>query len=433
MPDRNSPAENLLSQVQFPLGASKTLSALHKAGHEAYFVGGCVRDLLLGLQPKDFDIATAATPAQIRLAYPNCRLIGRRFPIMHLYHDREIIEVATFRGAQANVRQGYRFKHSPAGMIVRDRNYGGNLAQDASRRDFTVNALYWSPHDCLIRDFQGGLADIQLRILRTIGEPESRYREDPVRMLRAARLAAKLGFHLDADSHAIVPVMAGALRSVSPRRLADELRKVFLTGHAASSLRVMRALGLFEALFPDVDQLATRLDRKLLHLAITSCDQNVSDGQPQQLAFLLAAILWPLCASCYELFTSRTGADPGAIVMDVLRDAHFLPRRILFAISAIWMRQPPYTYLDLAGSRARLAEQDEFAAVLDFLVLRDSCGERWQDPEPARVAAWWRGQRATHRARSEEKKPGLRHQQRDKYKRYSRNRPVSRTYRHRRH
>ncbi|MFZ1390582.1 MAG: polynucleotide adenylyltransferase PcnB, partial [Dokdonella sp.] len=239
-------AEHGISRKNISNGALRVLYRLHEAGYKAFLVGGAVRDLLLGGHPKDFDIATDATPEQTRALFRNCRLIGRRFRLAHVVFGHEIVEVATFRGIG---EVGDSDRHVVDGRIVRDNVYG-TIEEDAIRRDFSVNALYYDIADFSVRDYVGGIADLQQRTMRLIGDAEQRYREDPVRMLRAARLAAKLDFAIAPEAEAPIKVLAPLLADVAPARLFDESLKLFLSGHGLESLRRLHNLGLLGQIFP---------------------------------------------------------------------------------------------------------------------------------------------------------------------------------------
>src|SRR5690606_15483638 len=266
---------------------------LRDAGYEACLVGGAVRDLLLGLHPKDFDVATNATPEEVRQLFRNCRLIGRRFRLAHVVFGREIIEVATFR---ANSDDGSGDREVEGGMLVRDNVYG-TIEEDAVRRDFTANALYYAIEDFSVRDYVGGFEDVNNRVLRLIGDPETRYREDPVRMLRAVRLAAKLGFTIEPATAGPIPALAMLLREAAPARLFEECLKLFLYGHAVASFERLERYGLLEALFPDTAKaLASNRSgalRRMLVAGLRNTDARVAADEPVSPAFLFAVLLWP--------------------------------------------------------------------------------------------------------------------------------------------
>ena len=241
--------EHPVSRRQFSEASLKVLYRLHNAGYEAYLVGGCLRDSLLGIDPKDFDVATDATPEQVKQLFRNSRIIGRRFRIVHVRFGREVIEVTTFRGKPRDDHGDHLASQSDDGLLLRD-NVWGNIEEDALRRDFTVNALYYNIADFTLHDFAGGVDDIASRTLRLIGDPETRYREDPVRMLRAIRFAAKLDFDIAPDTEAPIAEMAPLLLQIPPARLFDEILKLFLSGEGLATFRLLRDYGLFAMLFP---------------------------------------------------------------------------------------------------------------------------------------------------------------------------------------
>ena len=281
-----------MSRANISKPALKVLYRLKDAGYAAFLVGGGVRDLLLGHRPKDFDVATDARPEEVRALFSNSRLIGRRFRLAHVRFGREIIEVATFRGSGEGDDDENHVIHE-SGRILSD-NAWGSIEEDALRRDFTINALYYNIADYSILDFAGGVEDVKQRSLRMLGDPEQRYREDPVRMLRAARLAAKLDLTIHADTAAPIPMLAGLLDDVPPARLFDEFLKLFQTGHALASYQRLRDLGLFEHMFPST---AGQLDAdpafvELIERALQSTDKRVAEDRPITPMFLFGVFLW---------------------------------------------------------------------------------------------------------------------------------------------
>ena len=289
-------------QVKF---AIKVIKRLKQAGFEAYLVGGGVRDLLLGKTPKDFDVSTNATPEQVRRLFNNARIIGKRFKIVHIiYSNNDTIEVTTFRGGNAPMlqvedaaisREGKRFEVqvNRDGMLVRDNSYGTSLEEDALRRDFTINAIYLDIQTGELIDFHGGLYDLTQGVIDIIGDPETRYREDPVRILRAARFSAKLGFKLSKRTLEQIAPCAPFLRSVSPARMYDEINKLFLTGHAQASFKVLTALNLFDQLFTISPMLLNSSTcRDFLSYAFASTDQRFAEGKCNKPHFLYSIILW---------------------------------------------------------------------------------------------------------------------------------------------
>lgn len=368
--------------------AIKVVDTLAEAGHEAYIVGGAVRDLLLGGRPKDFDVATDASPDQVRQLFRNCRLIGRRFRLAHIHFGQEIIEVATFRGTGDD---GDRKLDN--GRLLRDNIYG-SLEEDIFRRDFTINALYYNIADFSLRDDAGGVADIAARRLRLIGEPEARFREDPVRMLRAVRFAAKLGFELEPSLARALPMLAYLLGEVPPARLFDETTKLFLMGHAERSFDLLREHGLLPALMPQVaDELAADPDGRyaaFVRDALRGSDQRVAEGRPLTSGFMLAVLLWPSARRTHAALVAQgTEANlawqhaADAVVMPFCQRVA-VPRRISLVSQEIWTLQG---WLGQRTRRrvVRLLAHPRFRAAWDFLVLRATV-----EPELAELVEWWR-------------------------------------------
>ena len=364
------------------------LYRLHKAGYAAYLVGGSVRDLLLGHHPKDFDVATDATPEEIRKIFNNCRLIGRRFRLAHIHFGREIIEVATFR---AGHEQGEGEGVTENGLILRD-NVFGSLEDDAWRRDFTVNALYYNIDDFSVVDYTGGLADLQAGVLRIIGDAETRFLEDPVRMLRAARFAAKLGFQLDSGMLAHIHALADKLLDVPPARLFEDVLKLFHTGHALRSYEVLRELNLFGYLFAQTDELLAEADEytdSFICQALANTDERIHHGKGVNPAFLFAALLWGPVRQAAGLLEEQGMTHLQAlqvagneIVAAQLRQIS-IPKRFSFPMREIWTAQARLPRRQ--GKRAyRLLEQPRFRAAYDFLMLRCQIGEPLED-----LCYWW--------------------------------------------
>ncbi|MGY3264642.1 polynucleotide adenylyltransferase PcnB [Lysobacter sp. HA35] len=355
--------------------ALRVLYRLRESGFGAHLVGGAVRDLLIGGHPKDFDIATDATPEQVRGLFRNCRLIGRRFRLAHVVFGREIIEVATFRAAQPADDD---VEAHEVEQVVRD-NVFGSIEEDAVRRDFTANALYYSIEDFSIRDYVGGFADVQARILRLIGDPERRYREDPVRMLRAVRLSAKLGFTIEAATAEPIPRLAPLLREAAPARLFEECLKLFLSGHAVQSFLGLEAHDLLPVLFPEAAAalLSNRSGalRRMVLKGLADTDARVAAEEPVSPAFLFALLLWP--AYCRAL--ARLQADgvnaPEAQQRAADRvtlhqmDVIALPRRFTLPMQEIWLLQTRFSQRQRRRV-FRLLSHPRFRAAFDFLVLR---------------------------------------------------------------
>ena len=384
-------AEHGISRKDISPNALRVLYKLREGGFQGYLVGGAVRDLLVGGHPKDFDVATDATPEQVKSLFRNCRLIGRRFRLAHVVFGREIIEVATFR---ANIDDGSGDRETEdGGRLLRDNVYG-TIEDDAVRRDFTANALYYAIEDFSVRDYCGGYQDCQDRVLRLIGDPVERYREDPVRMLRAARLAAKLGFAIAPDAAAPIPELAPLLSAAPPARLFDECLKMFLAGHAESGFMLLENHGLLPALFPEtavaIDTNRSGALRAMLLQALRNTDERVAQDKPVTPAFLFAALLWP--AYCRELAVmQKAGIDPlvaqqRAADRVTLHQAQriALPRRFSQPMQEIWLLQPRFAQR-VRKRVFRLLSHPRFRAAFDFLELRAGAA-----PELAADVAFWR-------------------------------------------
>lgn len=385
--------EHNVSRQKISENALKVLYRLHGAGFEAYLVGGGVRDLLLGGKPKDFDVATNATPEQIRQLFRNCRLIGRRFRLAHIMFGRDIIEVATFRGHhQDNNKQ--LASQSEAGMLLRDNVYG-TIDEDAERRDFTINAMYYNIADYSIHDYAGGREDMEDKLVRLIGDPETRYREDPVRMLRAIRFAVKLDFDIEEDTAAPIEHLAPLLRDIPAARLYEESLKMLQSGHGLETYHLMREYDLFQQLFPAIAQYFTEeydsQTEQMLDLAFDSTDQRIEEGKRINPAFMFAAILWyPMMELAKELTLSHKLNEYDAVmeasnrILDQVVKRIAIPRRHTATIREIWqlqLRLPRRT-----GKRAfRLMELNKFRAGFDFLEMRGEV----EGGETKQLADWW--------------------------------------------
>jgi poly(A) polymerase len=381
--------QHTLSRKSISPGALRVLYRLNQAGYQAFLVGGAVRDLLLGGHPKDFDIATNATPEEVRALFRNCRLIGRRFRLAHVVFGREIVEVATFRGSSDD---GSGDRHLVDGRLVRDNVYG-TLEEDAVRRDFTVNALYYDIADFSVRDYVGGMEDLHQRVLRLIGDPAERYREDPVRMLRAARLAAKLGFVVAPETAAPFATLGPLLGEAPPARLFDETLKLFLGGYGLASFRALEQHDLLQHVFPATARVLASgqvpVFRQLVEQTLAGTDARVREDKPVTPAFLFAALLWEPVRQAAQP-SIEAGSEPAAAwehaAQRVLREQAqrvAIPRRFTLAIEEIWAMQPRFS--QRTRKRAfRLLEHPRFRAAYDFLVLRSQ-----GSPELAELAAWW--------------------------------------------
>jgi poly(A) polymerase len=382
-------AEHCISRRNISNGALRVLYRLNEAGYQAFLVGGAVRDLLLGGHPKDFDIATNATPEQVRGLFRNCRLIGRRFRLAHVVFGREIVEVATFRGTSDD---GSGDRHLVDGRIVRDNVYG-TIEEDALRRDFTVNALYYDIADFSVRDYVGGLRDLEEHTLRLIGDPESRYREDPVRMLRAARLAAKLDFTISPETAAPFSRLGALLADAPPARLFDESLKLFLSGYGLASFHALQTHGLLEHVFPatarSLETVHADRFRVLLERTLASTDERVRSEKPVTPAFLFAALLWEPVRAAAEALTAN-GSEPvaawasaSARIMSEQAQRVAIPRRFAGSIEEIWVLQPRFEQR-IKKRVLRLLAHPRFRAAYDFLLLRSS-----ESPALLELADWW--------------------------------------------
>lgn len=345
--------------------------------------------MLLGREPKDFDVCTDATPEEVARLFRNCRLIGRRFRLAHVHFGREIIEVATFRAQHTGEEEGSVIEN---GMILRDNVYG-TVEEDAVRRDFTINALYYNINDFSVADYAGGMEDLKAGVLRLIGEPEVRFREDPVRMLRAVRFAAKLGFRISPDAEAAIFRLGGLLREIPPARLFEEVLKLFLNTYAVQAYELLRHYDLFKYLFPATDACLAEEEEGYPHMfvvrALENTEARVAENKPVTPAFLIAALLWePVRSAAHALMAE--GMTEAQAIQVAGRDAldqqarHIvLPRRFTTQSREIWQLQPR---LMRTGARRalRLLQHPRFRAAYDFLLLRASAGEEVQEQ-----CDWW--------------------------------------------
>jgi poly(A) polymerase len=424
--------EHSISRASISPNALKVLYRLKEAGYQAFLVGGAVRDLLLGLRPKDFDVATDALPEDVRRLFRNCRLIGRRFRLAHVHFGSEIIEVATFRAAAAPEREDLPDEAvegasegasedgtedasaeaepvdadiefvQPAdsehrafdttGRILRDNMYG-SIEEDVWRRDFAANGLYYNIADLSIWDFVDGVSDVKARRLKLIGDPETRYREDPVRMLRAVRFAAKLGFSIEADTEAPIRRLGYLLDGVPPARLFDEVLKLFLSGYGAKAFELLQKYGLFEHLFP-LSAAAFELPpyayaREMLERGLANTDARVVADKPVTPTFLFAIVLWS--AVLRELNERAAGPAPDLALLMQACDAVLkaqqsrvaIPRRFAVPMRELLMLQPRFNRR--SGVKAlSILQHPRFRAAYDFLLLRAQVGVA--DTE---LAEWW--------------------------------------------
>jgi len=420
-------SEHSISRADISPNALKVLYRLKEAGYQGFLVGGAVRDLLLGLRPKDFDIATDALPEDVRRLFRNSRLIGRRFRLAHVFFGNEIIEVATFRAAAAPEREDAEdldaeggsesgaeggaestaeepvadfsppsdSEHrafDPRGRILRDNIYG-TIEEDVWRRDFAANGLYYNIEDFSIWDFVDGVNDVKARLLTMIGDPETRYREDPVRMLRAVRFAAKLDFSIEPNTERPIRQLAYLLDGVPPARLFDEVLKLFLSGFGAKAYELLQQYGLFEHLFPQsaaafaLPPYAYAAD--MLKMGLLNTDERIAADKPVTPTFLFAVLLWS--AVLRELNERQAGPTPDlALLMQacdaVLRAQQMrvsIPRRFSIPMRELLMLQPRFNRRSGVKSLS-LLQHPRFRAAYDFLLLRAQAGVA--DPE---LAKWW--------------------------------------------
>lgn len=367
--------------------ALRVTESLQKAGYDAFVVGGAVRDLLIGRAPKDFDVATNATPEQVKKVIRRSRIIGRRFQIVHALCQDEVVEVSTFRALQADPEDDQAADEH--GRLIRD-NVFGTQEEDALRRDFTVNALFYDPRKEEVWDYFDGVADIRAKRLRMIGEPAQRYREDPVRMLRAVRFAAKLGFTIDHAARKPILELADLLSNVPSARLFDEMLKLLLSGHSVECLRKLRAEGLHHGLLPLLDVVLDEPDgARFVELALTNTDRRIAEDKPISPGFLFAALLWHQVRVGAERIEANGAPPTPALyqamdeVLDAQKEKLAIPRRFDAVMKEIWSLQA--RFLQRAGQRPyRLLEHPRFRAAYDFFALRAASGETADD-----IARWW--------------------------------------------
>jgi len=382
--------------------ALRTCDALQEAGYGAFVVGGAVRDLILGRAPKDFDVATDATPEEVRGLFRRSRVIGRRFKIVHVLCGRDMVEVSTFRGPAAETEKvtgkvtgkgriaakdtSVEDEH---GRLLRD-NVWGDQSQDATRRDFTINALFYDPAKEQVWDYHGGVADLKSRRLRMIGEPTQRYREDPVRMLRAVRFAAACNLEIDAATRKPIKTLAELLSNVPPSRLFDEMLKLLLSGHAVECVKRLRKEGLHHGVLPLLDVILEQpLGERFVMLALKNTDLRIRAGKPISPAFLFAALGWHEVLAAWEKVKDRNVPPVPALheamdqVIDRQTEQLAIPRRFTSDMKDLWAMQPRFE--QRAGQRPfRLLEHPRFRAAYDFMLLRCESGE--MDTE---LGEWW--------------------------------------------
>ncbi len=375
-------AKHGIARSSISRGALKVCEILRAHEYSAYIVGGAVRDLLLGVVPKDFDVATDAHPDEVHRLFRRSHLIGRRFKLVHVLFGQETVEVSTFRAGEG----GEADEH---GRLLRDNVYGTRV-QDAARRDFTANALYYDPHDETVLDYHGGFADVRKKTMRIIGDPGLRFREDPVRMLRAVRFAAKLGFTIDKKTQAPIRELADLLENVPAARLFEEMLKLLLSGHSAACLAKLRKEGLHHGLLPLLDVIVEQpLGERFLRLALDQTDTRIRAGKSVSPAFLFAALLWHEVLAAWKINEGKDMRSIPALylamdqVLDAQTDKLSIPRRLTTTMKEIWALQPRLE--QRSGKRALvLLTHPRFRAGYDFMLLRAESGE-----VPMELANWW--------------------------------------------
>lgn len=372
-----------ISRKNVSQAALRIMRQLQEAGFTAFLVGGGVRDLLLGGHPKDFDVATDAKPEEIKRIFRGARIIGRRFQIVHVRIGREMIEVTTFRGHHDEAR-------SEDGMLLRDNVYG-TIETDAVRRDFTVNALYYNSRDFAVYDYTGGLEDLKLRQLRIIGDPVTRYKEDPVRMLRAVRFAAKLGFSIEPKTADPIFELGSLLRNIPSARLFEEVLKLFLGGSATATFGLMREYQLLGYLFPGTESALAAGDSigaALIEQTMVNTDKRVRSDKTVTPAFIYAALLWPALQAelrrlAEHMPPTQAYLQAAQTVISQQLGCTSLPKRFLLPMREIWDLQ--YRLPQRQGLRAlRLLDHPRFRAAYDFLLMREAAGETLDG-----LGTWW--------------------------------------------
>lgn len=381
--------QHSLSQQKISKHAREVIKVLQKNNFEAYAVGGCVRDLLLDLNPKDFDIATNATPQQVKRLFRRSRIVGRRFQIVHVQFGRELIEVTTFRSN--NTSKNGKVQQAESGLLTRD-NMFGSIYDDASRRDLSVNALYYDTENNTLHDFCDGLEDLAKRKIRIIGNPATRYSEDPVRLLRVLRFAAKLGFQIDHKTQKPIVKMAPSLQQVSAPRMFDETLKLFMGGYGLAVFQLLFEYRLFAQLVPQTSQLIDQGQpnaKKMVEQALINTDLRIRSNQRVTPAFIYAALLWPAVqktASEYERQGHPAVSAMNKAANEVIGNQipiTAIPRRFTMAMREIWSMQ--LSLVKRGGNRAnRSMENPRFRAAYDFILLREQTGESLNG-----LGDWW--------------------------------------------
>lgn len=364
--------------------AVRVVRILQNAGYDAFIVGGAVRDLLLGLKPKDFDVATNATPEQVKRLFKRAFLIGRRFQIVHVMFGQDLIEVTTFRGSSDKPPL-----KDEAGRLLRDNNFG-TQAEDAARRDFTINAMYYNPANQVLLDYHGGIKDLRNKTLRVIGNPELRYREDPVRMLRIVRFAAKLGFSIDKTTGEPISALAPLINNVPSARLFDEMLKLLMSGHSMSCLKELRSRGLHKGLLPLLDVALEQPEAAhFIELSLEKTDQRIRENKRISPGFLFATLLWTQVEEKWAYYRSKGEYPIPALVaassdvLDAQTEKLAIQRRIATDMRDIWLLQPRLERRT-GKSPYRLLENERFRAAYDFMLIRCEAGELDEE-----LGQWW--------------------------------------------
>jgi poly(A) polymerase len=385
-PDVLGPADHGIDPKLVSPNAIRVTQTLQEAGFKAFVVGGAVRDLLLGVKPKDFDIATDATPEEVKRLFRRAFIIGRRFQIVHVMFGQELLEVTTFRGNGSN-----NVAKDEHGRVLRDNQFGPQH-EDAERRDFTINAMYYDPATQSVLDYHGGIGDIRAKVLRIIGQPEARYREDPVRMLRVVRFAAKLQFTIEPATRAPIPVMAPLINNVPTARVFDEMLKLLMSGQAMACLNELRTAGLHHGLLPLLDVVLEQpIGMKFVTLALESTDNRVKAGKGVSPGFLFASLLWHQVLEKWNAYRAAGESPIPALhlaaddVLDSQTENLALQRRIASDMRDIWAMQPRFERRT-GKSAYKLLENPRFRAGYDFLLLRCESGELEED-----LGQWWTG------------------------------------------
>ncbi len=421
--------EHGISRRQLSENALKVLYRLNTAGYQAYLVGGCVRDSMLGAHPKDFDVATNATPEQVNQLFRNSRLIGRRFKLVHVLFGREVIEVATFRTSPKDEHNSQQAKTGDSGMILRDNVYG-TIDDDAMRRDFTINAMYYAVDDFTVRSYANGYQDAKDKLIRLMGDPETRYREDPVRMIRAIRFAAKLDFSIEEKTEAPIKVMAPLMGQIPAPRLFEEVLKLFLSGNALVTYRLLREYKLFKELFPLTEQCVAddEFAARFVEQTMINTDTRIQSGKSVTPYYFFAALLWPSLQRVQKEFLEQ-GMPPQpalhkaasrVIEQQLVRTS--IPKRFTIPMKEIWDMQARFE--KKKGKKAsEVAESNRFRAAYDFILLREQCGENLRG-----LGNWWTKYQDTEEYKhiAANRKPEERHTKKRRPRRTNRGTPNDR-------